>query len=40
LADSLAQDIEEGRRPYQLASRPLFEKALNDLLLNIPIGIG
>jgi hypothetical protein len=40
LDDRLAQDIEEGGRLYQLASTPPFEKALNDLLLNMSIGIG
>jgi len=40
LDDRLAQDIEEGGRLYQLASTPPFEKALNDLLLKMSIGIG
>lgn len=40
LDDLLAQDIEEGGRLYQLATTPPFEKALNDLLLNMSIGIG
>ena len=40
LDDRLAQDIEEGGRLFQLASTPPFEKALNDLLLNMSIGIG
>jgi hypothetical protein len=40
LDDRLAQDIEEGGRLYLLASTPPFEKALNDLLLNMSIGIG
>jgi hypothetical protein len=40
LDDRLAQDIEEGGRLYYLASTPPFEKALNDLLLNMSIGIG
>ena len=40
LDDRLARDIEEGGRLYQLASTPPFEKALNDLLLNMSIGIG
>jgi hypothetical protein len=40
LDDRLAHDIEEGGRLYQLASTPPFEKALNDLLLNMSIGIG
>ncbi len=40
LDDRLARDIEEGGRLYELASTPPFEKALNDLLLNMSIGIG
>ncbi len=40
LDDHLARDIEEGGRLYQLASTPPFDKALNDLLLNMSIGIG
>ena len=40
LDDRLAQDIEEGGRLYLLASTPPFEKAVNDLLLNMRIGIG
>jgi hypothetical protein len=40
LDDRLAEDIEEGGRLYRLASTPPFEKALNDLLLNMSIGIG
>jgi len=40
LDDRLARDIEEGGRLYQLASTPPFDKALNDLLLNMSIGIG
>ena len=40
LDDRLARDIEEGGRLYQLASTPPFEKALNDLLLKMSIGIG
>jgi hypothetical protein len=40
LDDRLAQDIEEGGRLYLLASTPPFEKAVNDLLLNMSIGIG
>jgi len=38
--DRLARDLEEGGRLYQLASTAPFEKALNDLLLNMRIGIG
>ena len=40
LDDRLARDIEEGGRLYELASTPPYEKALNDLLLNMSIGIG
>jgi type II secretory pathway component PulJ len=40
LDDRLALDLDEGGRLYQLASTPPFEKALNDLLLNMSIGIG
>jgi hypothetical protein len=40
LDDRLARDIDEGGRLYQLASTPPFEKALNDLLLKMSIGIG
>ena len=40
LDDRLALDIDEGGRLCQLASTPPFEKALNDLLLNMSIGIG
>jgi hypothetical protein len=40
LDDQLARDIEEGGRLYELASTPPFDKALNDLLLNMSIGIG
>jgi tetratricopeptide (TPR) repeat protein len=40
LDDRLAADIEEGGRLYQLASTPPFDKALNDLLLNMSIGMG
>jgi hypothetical protein len=40
LDDRLAQDIEEGGRLDLLASTPPFEKAVNDLLLNMRIGIG
>jgi hypothetical protein len=38
--DRLARDIEEGGRLYQLACTAPFEKALNDLLLNMRIGMG
>jgi hypothetical protein len=40
LDDRLAEDIEEGGCLYLLASTPPFEKAVNDLLLNMSIGIG
>jgi len=40
LEDSLAQDIEEGGVLYQLASTPPFDKAVNDLLLNVSVGMG
>ncbi len=36
----LASDIEEGGQLYELASTPPFDKAVNDLLLNMSIGIG
>ena len=39
LDDRLARDIDEGGRLYLLASTPPFDKALNDLLLNMSIGI-
>ena len=39
LDDRLAKDIDEGGRLYQLACTPPFDKALNDLLLNMSIGI-
>ena len=39
LDDRLARDIEEGGRLYLLASTPPYEKALNDLLLKMSIGI-
>jgi hypothetical protein len=38
--DRLARDIEEGGQLYQLACTAPFEKALNDLLLNMRIGMG
>jgi hypothetical protein len=40
LEERLANDIEEGGQLYQLASTPPFDKAINDLLLNMRIGIG
>ncbi|HTC90604.1 MAG TPA: hypothetical protein VK686_20005 [Bryobacteraceae bacterium] len=40
LEERLASDIEEGGRLYDLASTAPFDKAVNDLLLNISIGIG
>jgi hypothetical protein len=40
LDEKLASDIEEGGRLYELASTPPFDKAVNDLLLNMSIGIG
>jgi hypothetical protein len=40
LDERLASDIEEGGRLYELASTPPFDKAVNDLLLNMSIGIG
>ena len=40
LDDRLSKDIDEGGRLSQLASTPPFEKALNDLLLKMSIGIG
>jgi hypothetical protein len=40
LEERLAGDIEEGGQLYELASRPPFDKAINDLLLNMSIGIG
>ncbi len=36
----LAGDIEEGGKLYELASTAPFDKAVNDLLLNMSIGIG
>ena len=40
LEERLAIDIEEGGQLYELASTPPFDKAVNDLLLNMSIGIG
>jgi hypothetical protein len=40
LEERLASDIEEGGQLYQLAATPPFDKAINDLLLNMSIGIG
>jgi hypothetical protein len=40
LDERLAGDIEEGGRLYELASTAPFDKAVNDLLLNVSIGIG
>jgi hypothetical protein len=40
LEERLAGDIEEGGKLYELASTAPFEKAVNDLLLNMSIGIG
>jgi hypothetical protein len=39
LEERLAGDIEEGGQLYDLASTPPFDKAINDLLLNMSIGI-
>jgi hypothetical protein len=39
LEEKLASDIEEGGKLYDLASTPPFDKAVNDLLLNMSIGI-
>ena len=38
--ERLANEIEEGGKLYELASTPPFDKAVNDLLLNMNIGIG
>jgi len=38
LDDRLAEDLEEGGRLYPLANTPPFDKAVNDLLLNMSIG--
>jgi hypothetical protein len=40
LEERLASDIEEGGQLYELASTPPYDKAVNDLLLNMSIGIG
>jgi len=40
LDETLAGDIEEGGKLYELASTAPFDKAVNDLLLNMSIGIG
>ena len=40
LEERLASDIEEGGKLYELASTAPFDKAVNDLLLNMSIGIG
>jgi hypothetical protein len=40
LDEKLAGDIEEGGQLYELASTAPFDKAVNDLLLNMSIGIG
>jgi len=40
LDERLAGDIEEGGQLYELASTPPFDRAINDLLLNMSIGIG
>ncbi|MGD0136734.1 MAG: hypothetical protein ABSE57_32220 [Bryobacteraceae bacterium] len=40
LDERLASDIEEGGKLYELASTAPFDKAVNDLLLNMSIGIG
>jgi hypothetical protein len=40
LEERLASDIEEGGKLYDLASTAPFDRAVNDLLLNISIGIG
>src|ERR1700733_3819194 len=40
LDEKLAGDIEEGGELYELASTAPFDKAVNDLLLNMSIGIG
>jgi hypothetical protein len=40
LEERLAGDIEEGGQLYELASTAPFDKAINDLLLNMSIGIG
>jgi hypothetical protein len=40
LEERLASDIEEGGKLYELASTAPFDRSVNDLLLNISIGIG
>jgi hypothetical protein len=40
LDQRLAGDIEEGGKLYELASTPPYDRAVNDLLLNMSIGIG
>jgi len=40
LEERLANDIEEGGQLYELASKTPYDKAINDLLLNMSIGIG
>jgi hypothetical protein len=40
LDERLASDIEEGGKLYELASTAPFDKTVNDLLLNMSIGIG
>jgi hypothetical protein len=40
LEEKLAGDIEEGGKLYDLASTAPFDKGVNDLLLNMSIGIG
>ena len=40
LDERLASDIEEGGKLYELASTAPFDKGVNDLLLNMSIGIG
>jgi hypothetical protein len=38
LDDWLARDIDEGGVLYELAGAPPYDKAINDLLLNVSIG--
>jgi hypothetical protein len=40
LDEKLANDIDEGGQLYELASTAPFDKAVNDLLLNMSVGIG
>jgi hypothetical protein len=40
LEERLAGDIEEGGPLYELASIAPYDKSVNDLLLNMSIGIG